>query len=120
MDSSAWIEALKPRGRTDIQDAIASLARANEARWCHMVRVELWNGVRGPAERRHLELLDETIPLLDINDDVWTLSAHLALKAVSSGLNVKATDIIIAATALHHGARLLHCDAHLERLLEIV
>jgi predicted nucleic acid-binding protein len=85
-----------------------------------MIRLELWRGVRAGAERRALEFLETRINMLEINDAVWEAAVGLAVRARSSGLTVPAPDVLIVATAQYHGARLEHCDQHLERLLKLV
>jgi predicted nucleic acid-binding protein len=85
-----------------------------------MIRLELWRGVRSGAERRALEFLETRIDMLEISDAVWKMAVGLMVKARSSGLTAPVPDVVIVATAQHHGARLEHCDHHMDRLLALV
>ena len=39
------------------------MLRDGTAAWCDMVRLELWNGLRGAAERRQMEALEAAVTL---------------------------------------------------------
>jgi len=42
--------------------------RTGEAAWCDLVRLELWNGLRGAAERKQMEALEADVILLSTTD----------------------------------------------------
>jgi predicted nucleic acid-binding protein len=85
-----------------------------------MVRLELWRGVRSGEERRVLEFLESRIKSLEITETVWEAAIRLMAKARLSGVTAPAPDVLIVATAKHHGANLEHCDQHMEALLSLV
>ena len=87
-----------------------------EASWCPVVRLELWNGAGGDQEKKVLRDFERVLPELSINHEVWQLAYHLARKARAAGVTVPATDILIAACATHHGARLESADADFDAL----
>ncbi len=37
----------EPNGDRDVAERVRALLETGEAAWCPMIRVELWNGVRG-------------------------------------------------------------------------
>lgn len=119
VDSSSWIEALRERGDAAVQARVRSLLSTGEAAWCPMVRLELWRGVRGGAERRALMFLEPRLRNLEINATIWDDAVRLMVKARSEGLTAPTADVLIVATALHHGVRVEHCDRHLDQLLSL-
>ena len=52
IDTSSWIEALRQDGDQAVRGRVQSLRQTGDASWCDLVRVELWHGVRGAAERK--------------------------------------------------------------------
>ncbi len=89
---------------------------AGEAAWCDLVRVELWHGLRGTAERKMMEQLEVDVVLLPTTDAVWELARELARRSRAKGLTVPSTDLLIAACAWHHGVEMEQHDAHLTAL----
>ena len=55
IDTSSWIDALRRDGDPAVKAWVIALARAGTAAWCDRVRLKLWNGLRGVAERKHME-----------------------------------------------------------------
>jgi predicted nucleic acid-binding protein len=76
-----------------------------------MVRLELWSGVGGTAEREALEQLDRVLPRMPINDVVWNTR--------QAGLSVPATDLLIFACAKTYGLSIEHVDSHYEMLAKL-
>ena len=116
IDTSSWIEALRERGDPNTRQRVGLLLREGEAAWCDLVRLELWNGVRGGPEKRMLEALERDVILLPTTPAVWAAACTLAQRARARGLTVPATDLLIAATAATHGVELEHQDQHLTEL----
>ena len=87
-----------------------------EACWCSLVRLELWNGAHARREGAVLRDLERALPELKIDDDVWAASFDLARRARAKGITVPATDILIAACALHHGAGIETSDSDFDAL----
>jgi predicted nucleic acid-binding protein len=116
IDTSAWIEALRQKGDDRVRVRVAQLLADGSAAWCAPVRLELWNGVRGNAERARLREMDAVLPRLAINDDVWNTACDYAIKARGAGLNLPAMDLLIFACAKHHGVALEHTDRHYDLL----
>jgi len=116
VDSSSWIESLRQTGRPDVRKRVESLLAAGEAAWCDIIRLELWNGVGGPRERKTLREFDQDLPRLPIDEQVWELSIKLANRARQAGFTVPAVDLLIAACARRHGVSIEHCDEHYRSL----
>lgn len=80
------------------------------------MRLELWNGVRGIAEKEKLRRMEAELASLSITDEVWSLACNYAERARSQGLNTPATDLIIFACARFHNVNLEHVDRHFDLL----
>ncbi len=116
IDTSSWIEALRQDGDPEVRSRVRALLQTGDASWCDLVRVELWHGVRGPAERKMMEHLDADVALLPTTDVVWEKARELARRSRAKGLTVPATDLIIAACAWAHGTQIEHHDHHITAL----
>jgi len=120
VDSSAWIETLRPGGNPQVSERVARLLSLGDACWCDMVRLELWRGVKGREERAVLQDLDTNLVCLETPGTVWKSAVQLMRKAQSNGLNVPPPDVIIVSVARHHKVNIEHSDRHIEELLKLV
>ena len=103
-------------GDPEIKARVVALVREGTAAWCDIVRLELWNGLRGTAERKQMEELEVDVINLPTSDAVWTRARLLTQRARAKGITVPATDLVIAACAWEHGVEMEHDDAHLKTL----
>ncbi len=110
VDTSAWIEFLRGTG-TPAALRVRELLDADEAAWCEMVVVELWNGASG-AHRPKLEALERAVHLASITAAVWTTARNLAASARSASLTIPSADLVIAARAKVHGLDIAHHQDH--------
>lgn len=118
IDTSAWIEALRPEGDEAVRREARIALEDGAAVFCDLVLLELWNGARGPRERKYLKELERELDTLPSTDEVWERSRELARRCRREGLTIPATDLLIAACAEHHGAALLHRDDHFDQIRE--
>ena len=116
VDTSSWVDALRHNGNDEVRQRVHQLLGAGTAAWCDLVRVELWHGVRGPAERKMVEALEADVILLPTTEAVWEKARELARRSRAKGLTVPAGDLIVAACAWEHGVEMEHHDAHLTAL----
>ena len=119
IDTSAWIEQLRRGGDAAVRRQVETLLAAGDGAWCPLVRLELWNGARGTAERSVLKEMETTLPSLEIDVAVWDRAVALAAGARERGITVPATDLLVAACARHHGVALLHYDGHFDLIAEL-
>lgn len=118
VDTSAWVEYLRA-GTNDVAESVEALVLSDEAAWCDMVMLELWNGARGQEEKRKLADLSATAPRLETTDEVWKLAHRLASRCRDDGKTVPAVDILVAACATYHKVELEHKDKHFEIILPL-
>ncbi|OHE78873.1 MAG: hypothetical protein A3G75_08935 [Verrucomicrobia bacterium RIFCSPLOWO2_12_FULL_64_8] len=103
-------------GDVDVRARVLALMHSGSSAWCDMVRIELWNGLRGPAERQMMESLETDVVLLPTTDAVWTRARLLAQRSRAKGLTVPSADLVIAAYAWEHDVEMEHDDDHLTAL----
>jgi len=118
VDTSAWVEYLRP-GDSEVADRVEGLVLSDEAAWCDMVLLELWNGARGQAEKRKLAELQANVPRLETPHEVWNLAHRLAMRCRDKGFTVPSADILVAACATHHCVELEHKDTHFDDILPV-
>ena len=118
VDTSAWVEYLR-FAKSDVADKVESLLLADDAAWCDMVMLELWNGARGQEEKRKLRELSEISAHLTTPAEVWELAHRLAVLCRDNGQTVPAADILVAACAVHHEVELEHKDDHFDIILPL-
>jgi len=114
VDTSAWIDALRKGGDPVVREAVRNATAEGEAVLCDVVRLELWNGARGDAERKILRALERDLELAPSPPEVWDAAVKLAAACRHKGITVPATDLLVAACAAHHALSLLHHDDHFD------
>ena len=62
VDTSAWVETLRPDGDPAVRAAVSRAADDGRAVLCDMVLLELWNGAGDPREERLLRKLERLAP----------------------------------------------------------
>ena len=119
VDTSSWIHFLRPDGDPEVHARVETALENGEACWCPLVQLELWNGARGAHERRVLGEFARVLPELAIDNEIWTRAYELATQARARGVTAPATDVVIAACALHHGADLESADSDFDHLAAV-
>ena len=119
IDTSSWIHLLRPDGDPAVRARVEAALRAGDACWCPIVQLELWNGARGDREKRALHRFAAVLPVLSMDDPVWSAAYDLARRARARGVTVPAVDIAIAACARRHGTELESADADFKMLADL-
>ena len=117
IDTSCWVHALRQKGDPIVREQVRALMEAGEAAWCPFVRLELWNGVGSERDRRNLRALENALPELAINDEVWQGARELADRCRKAGKTAPVQDVLIAACARHHKIEVMHADEHFTWLM---
>jgi len=116
VDTSAWIDALRKDGDAVVREAVHAATAEGEAVLCDVVRLELWNGARGDAERKILRALERDLDVAPTPPEVWDVAIEMAAACRKKGITAPATDLLVAACATHHALRLLHHDEHFDQI----
>ena len=119
VDTSSWIHFLRADGDPRTRDRVTAALEAGSARWCAMVRLELWNGARGEHEKKVLREFERLVPELPIVAPVWDAAFEVSRRCRTAGITVPATDVLIFACAAHYGAALEHADEDFVRVLSV-
>ena len=116
VDTSTWIQALRRQGEPIVRERARLLVTSGQAVCCPIIRVELWAGVGKDHERQMLREMEQRIPELAINDEVWDLACELADRCRKAGKRVPPNDLIIEACARFHTVEVDAADAHFDFL----
>lgn len=117
IDTSIWLDFINKKSEIELAQRVQELMASKQAAWCPMIKLELQRA--GKERASALALLDEVLPSLDITPEVWQRSHQLAQACSRQGKPVPNTDILIYATALHHGCKVFHNDKHFDWLAEM-
>jgi predicted nucleic acid-binding protein len=118
VDTSSWIEFLRGN-RSEAALRVKNLIKTEDAAWCDLIAVELWNGVRPGDETKALNELEKEAMSFELNAAVWQRARKLAVRSRRAGITAPATDVIIAACAGHYGLEVEHSDGHFDQLMPI-
>lgn len=116
VDSSTWVHALRRAGDGATRERARLLVLSGQAAWCPIIRLELWAGVGTDPERQMLREMEQRIPELSINDEVWQAACELADRCRKAGKRVPPNDLLIVACARYHGVEVEAADAHFDFL----
>jgi len=115
IDSSAWIEYLRPDGSPKAKDRVEEILRREEAITCGIVVVEL---LRGATDKRYYQSLKDSLmalPQTPLDETVIQRAAEWGFLIDRRHKTVPTTDLIIGASA-YKKAIVLHCDKDFELL----
>ncbi len=115
IDTCGWVDFLRS-GSGMLGDQVQHAMVEDRACLCSVTVAELLQGVKGQKEKRQLEMLFDSVPLLNVEPADW-LSAGLALQALrSKGFQIPLTDALIAAVAIRNSLPVLTVDKHFAHL----
>ena len=120
VDSSAYIDLMRAGG--DPRQRLLPFLREGVLYNCGVVRAEVLRGMKSPKARDGMEAFFDIIPEVPSDARLWHYVAHLGWELGRKGKWPPVTDLVIAASALRVGARLVSLDAHFEDVpdLEII
>ncbi len=118
IDSSAWIEYLRPNGSKKVKDRVREVLEKDDAVTCGIVVVEI---LRGSKDNKIFNMLKETLlslPQIPMNDEVIEKAAQWGYTLDRKGKTVSTTDLFIAAAASDK-AVVLHVDSDFETIASL-
>ncbi|HVT18698.1 MAG TPA: PIN domain-containing protein [Thermoanaerobaculia bacterium] len=118
-DSSALIEYYRKGGNSRVQDAVAAAIAGDELAVNGIIYVEVIGFAADQSERHALLEGFRAFHRLAITDAELDLAASIGFDLRRRGRTVPATDLIIAASAIHAQAELLHVDDHFEEIAKV-
>jgi predicted nucleic acid-binding protein len=119
IDTSAWIEFLRPRAvvSPEMRAAVESCLESGRARICGVVIAELLQGARGNKEIEQLQTLIDTVASLEMIEADWYTAGMKIQQLKSQGLSAPITDAVIATIAQRHRIQVLTLDQHFAHLM---
>ena len=111
IDTSAWIEFLRPTGDRDLTTQVADVLASGRAAFTCPIAFELYAGARKNEKRT----LDEALSFaqrIEVMTKHWDLAAGYATKLRAKGVTVPASDLLIATVAVEAGVVLIARDQH--------
>ncbi|MGA1863771.1 MAG: PIN domain nuclease [bacterium] len=119
IDSSAWIEYLRPKGSKSVKARVREIIEKEDAVSCGIVVVEI---LRGAKVDRSFQMLKDTLqslPQIPMDNTVIERAAQYGFMLDRKGKTVPTTDLFIAAAAKGN-AVILHVDNDFETIGSIV
>lgn len=118
VDTSLWIEALRPGGREDVARWFKETLLQEAVILAPPVKAELLIGARDERQFAELEKMLGALPMLKDVPKVWQAAAELGFRTRRRGVSVPLVDLLIAAWAIGSGCVLAHRDRHYEMIKE--
>lgn len=119
VDSSAWIEYLRPAGASAVKSRVREAVRKTEAVCCGIVVVEVLRGARNEHDFELLRASLMSLPQLPIDEAVVERAARWGFLLDRRGQPVSTTDLLIASAAFGK-AGVLHLDKDFETIASLV
>jgi len=113
IDSSIWVEYLRPKGSKKVKDRLREILQKEEAVSCGIVVVEILRGAKNEEDFRSLHDSLVSLPQIPIDDAVIERASKWGFLLDRKGKTVSSTDLLIAA-AVYKKAKLPHLDHDFE------
>ena len=113
IDSSAWIEYLRPKGSQKVKQKVREILQREEAVCCGIIVIEILRGARNEKDFQSLNDSLRSLPQIPIDDPVVERASRWGFLLDRKGKSVSTTDLIIASAA-YKRARLIHVDRDFE------
>jgi predicted nucleic acid-binding protein len=110
IDSSVWIEYLRPKGSKKVKERVREILQKEEAVSCGVVVVEILRGAKSEKDFQSLHDSLTFLPQIPIDDEVIQRASQWGFLLDRKGKSVSTTDLLIAAAA-YKKACLLHVDS---------
>ena len=114
VDTSVWVDYFRARSNATVAE-VQALLDQDEVVLVAPVRIELLSGARR-ADLARLKRVLSALPLWLPAADTWMTMASGAEKAAARGQRFGVADLLVAAMAKEHGARVWSLDADFTRM----
>ena len=119
IDSTAWIEYLRPKGSIKVKERIRNILQKEEAVSCGIVVVEILRGSKDEKDFLSLNESLRSLPQIPIDDVVIERASKWGFMLDRKGKIVSTTDLLIASVA-YKKARLIHLDRDFELISSVI
>lgn len=118
VDSSVFIQAQRLPG-SEATRQLGALLASGEAAVTGPVIMEYIRGARSQEELEFLTQRIASLEFLEMNQAVWVIAGELDYRLTHAGMPLPNMDLILAATAIHHGVPLYTLDYGFSRIAEL-
>jgi predicted nucleic acid-binding protein len=115
IDSSAWIEYLRPKGSQEVKERVREVLQREEGISCGIVTVEILRGAKNEKDFQSLYDSLSSLPQIPIDEGVIERASKWGFLLERKGKSVSTIDLLIAAAA-YKRAQILHADSDFERI----
>jgi predicted nucleic acid-binding protein len=121
IDSSVWIEYLRPRPRPNVVRAVRAALAADEAAVAAPIIVEVLSGIRDGREYSAREAELRALHHVSVDGDASYIAARVGRALADAGKMGKTVDLMLAGAAISTGAELWSLrDEHYGDVLTVV
>ena len=118
IDSSVWVEYLRPKGSVKVKERVRATLQREEAVSCGIIIVEILRGARNDKEFQILRDTLVSLPQIPLDDTVIERASRWGFLLDRKGKVISTTDLLIASAA-YKKAQLLHSDSDFEVIVSI-
>jgi len=118
IDSSAWIEYLRPDGSKKAKARVSEVLRKDDAATCGIIIVEVLRGAKNEKDYGILKDSMLALPMIAIDEDVIRRAADWGFALGRKGRTVPTTDLFIASCAYERAA-VLHLDSDFQTISSV-
>ena len=116
VDSSVWIRLFRRSPPKNMAERVDDLLERQVAATNGLITVEIVSGATNEKEFADSSATLGALHQLSLNDRTWSRAARLGYDLRRRGLTCLTPDLVIAASAIEHGAVLVHADADFDRI----
>ncbi len=114
IDTSVWIESLRPQGDAELGHMVRDLILNGRVLLPGIIKVELLRGAKNKKEYKMLHEVLKGLTYLPVQDSFWDKLAEFSFELFRKGVSVPLTDTYIALACIENKAPLLHRDQHFD------
>lgn len=119
VDSSVWIEYLRPKGSPKVKERIRMILQRDEVVSCGIIMVEILRGAKNEKDFESLRDSLMSLPQIPIDETVIERASKWGFLLDRKGKVVPTTDLFIASAAFEK-ACLLHSDSDFGTIASMV
>jgi len=119
VDSSVWIEYLRPKGSPNVKERVRTILQKEEMVSCGIIVVEILREAKNEKDFESLRDSLMSLPQIPIDDTVIERASRWGFLLDKKGKVVSTTDLIKASVA-YKKACLLHSDRDFGTIASIV
>jgi len=113
IDTSAWIEFLRPRGIPVVKERVAAYLSADDGAFTCPIRFELLSGAKD-SEIADVEAVLSLCRHIPFDAECWTTAARIERDLRRHGISVPRDDVFVATVALRTKTTVVCRDSHFD------